>query len=109
MKRWSAIGTGIETGLAPDASFFIRHDGIGFRVALPGPRRADRDAGRLFAVLTDNGHEDGDLFPLLHPNPREGRAAGALVGEAADHFTGLASRAAFRDDGDGTHLDGLRR
>jgi hypothetical protein len=29
------------------------------------------------------------------------------MGEAADHFTGLTSCAAFRDDGDGTHLDNL--
>jgi hypothetical protein len=109
MKCWSVIGTGIETGFASDASFFIRHDGIGSRGASPGTGRADRDAGRLFTVLTDNGYEDGDLFPLFHPYPREGRAAGALMGEAADHFTGLASRAAFRNDGDGTHLDDLRR
>jgi len=29
------------------------------------------------------------------------------MGEAADHFTGLASRAAFRNDRNGTHLDNL--
>lgn len=30
------------------------------------------------------------------------------MGEAADHFTGLASCAAFRNDGDGAHLGILR-
>jgi hypothetical protein len=108
MKRWSAVRTGIETGLAADASFFIRHYCIGSGDALPGTGRADIHARGLFAVLTDDGHEDRDLFPLLHPYPRKGGAAGAFMGEAADHFTGLASCAAFRDDGDGAHLGYLR-
>ena len=30
------------------------------------------------------------------------------MGEAADHFTGLASCTAFRNDGDGAHLNNLR-
>jgi hypothetical protein len=72
MNSWSSIGTGIETGLAADASFFVRHNGIGSRDALPGLGRTDCDARRLFAVLTDDGHEDGDLLPLLHPYPGEG-------------------------------------
>ena len=29
------------------------------------------------------------------------------MGEAADHFTGLASGASFRNDGDGAHRDNL--
>ena len=60
-------------------------------------------------MLADSGHEDRDLLPLLHPYSRKGRAAGAFMGEAADHFTGLASCAAFRNDGDGAHLDILLR
>jgi hypothetical protein len=69
MNSWSTIGTGIETGLAADASFFIRYSGIGSRDALPSLGGADCDARGVFAMLTDNGHEDGDLFPLLHPYP----------------------------------------
>jgi len=107
MKHWSAVRTGIETGLAADASFLIRHDSIRSSGALPGTRWTDIHAWRLFAVLADSGHEDRDLLPLLHPYSRKGRAAGAFMGEAADHFTGLASCAAFRNDGDGAHLDVL--
>jgi hypothetical protein len=58
-------------------------------------------------VLADSGHEDRDLLPLLHPYSRKGRAADAFMGEAADHFTGLASCTAFRNNGDGAHLDNL--
>jgi hypothetical protein len=108
MKRGSAVRTGVKTGLATDASFLIRHDGIGPGDALPRTSRTDVHAGGFFTVLTDGRHEDRDLFPLLHPYPRKGRTTGALMGKAADHFAGLASCAAFRDDGDGTHLDDLR-
>jgi hypothetical protein len=108
MKRWSAVRTGIETGFAADASFLIRHHRIGCGGALSGACRTDIDARRLFAVLTDDGHEDRDLFPFLHPYSRKGRAAGAFVREATDHFTGLASCTAFRNDGDGAHLDNIR-
>jgi hypothetical protein len=107
MKRWGTIRTGINTGFAADASFFIRHHRIGSGGALSGTCRTDIHARGLFTVLTDDGHEDGDLFPLLQPYPRKGRAAGSFMGEAADHFTGLASRAAFRNDGDSAHLDNL--
>ena len=108
VKRWRAVGTGIETGFAADASFFIRHHCIGSGGALSGACGTDIHARGLFAVLADGGHEDGDLFPLLHSYSRKGRAAGAFMGEAAGHFTGLASCAAFRNDGNGTHLDNLR-
>ena len=108
MKRWGAVRTGIETRFAADASFLIRHDCVGPGGAPPRTGGADIHAGGLFAVLTDGGHEDRNLFPLLHPYPGKGRTAGALMGEAADHFAGLASCAAFRDDGDGAHLDDLR-
>jgi len=69
MKHWSTIRTGIETGLAADTSLFIRYDRIGFGDALPGTGRTDFHAGRLFAVLTNRGHEDRNLFPLFHPYP----------------------------------------
>jgi hypothetical protein len=58
-------------------------------------------------MLTDDGHEDRDFIPLLHPYPGEGRTARALMGEAANHFTGLTSRAAFRENGNSAHLDDL--
>jgi hypothetical protein len=109
MKCRSAIRTDIETGLAADTPFFICHDCIGLGNTLPSTRRADRNARRLFALLTDNGHEDRNLFPFLYTYPRKGRATGALMGKAADHFTGFAPRTAFRDDGDGAHVDNLRR
>jgi hypothetical protein len=109
MKRWSAVRTGIETGFAADASFFIRHHRIGSGGALSGACRTDIHARGLFTVLTDDGHEDRDLFPLVHPYSRKGRAAGSFMGEAADHFTGLASCAAFRNDGEGTHLNNLHK
>jgi hypothetical protein len=107
VKRWRTIRTSINTGFAADASFLIRHYCIGCGEALSGACRTDVHARGLFTVLTDDGHEDGDLLPLLHPYPRKGRAAGSFMGEAADHFTGLASCAAFRNDGDGTHFDNL--
>jgi hypothetical protein len=59
--------------------------------------------------LTDDGHEDRDLFPFLYPYPRKGRATRAVMGEAAGHFTGLASGTAFRENRDGAHLDDLLR
>jgi hypothetical protein len=108
MKRWSAVRTSIETGLATDTSFFIRHYCIVSGNALPCTSRADRNAGGLFAVLTGNRHEDRNLFPFLYPYPRKGRATGAFMEEAADHFTGLTSCTAFRNKGDSTHLDDLR-
>jgi hypothetical protein len=107
MKRWSAVRTGIDTGLAADTSFFIRHYRIGSRGSLPGTGRADIHARGLFALLTEGRHEDSDLFPLLHPYPRKGRTTRALMGEAADHFTRLASCATFRDNGDGAHFNNL--
>jgi hypothetical protein len=107
MKGWGAVGTSIETGLTADTPFFIRHDCAGFGHAPPGTGGADRHAGGFFTMLTDDGHEDRNLFPLLHPYPRQGRAAGAFVDEAADHFTGVASGAAFRGDGNGGHLKNL--
>jgi hypothetical protein len=107
MKRWSAIRTGIDTGLAADTSFFIGHYRPSFRGALPGTGRTDIHARGLFALLTEGRHEDSDLFPLLHPYPRKGRTTRALMREAADHFTRLASSAAFRDNGDGAHFDNL--
>jgi len=109
MNDWSAVGTGIETRLTTDTPFFIRDDGACFGDALPGTGRTDRHARGFFAVLTDNGHEDRDLFPLLHPYPRKGGTAGAFVGKAADHFTGVTSGAAFRDNGNGGHLEDLLR
>jgi len=108
MKHWCTIRTGVNTGFATDASFFIRHHRIGSGSPLSGACRTDIHARGLFAVLTDDGHEDRDLFPLLHLYPRKGRAAGSFMGEAADHFTGLASCAAFWNDGDSAHLDNLR-
>jgi hypothetical protein len=107
VKRWSAIRTGINTGLATDTSFFIRHHCIRSGNTHPGTGGTDIRARGLFTVLTDDGNEDRNLFPLLHPYPRKGRAARALMRKAAYHFTGLTSCAAFRDDGDGTHLDDL--
>jgi hypothetical protein len=107
VKGRSAIGTDIETGLATDTSFLIRHDCIGFGNSFPGTSRADRNARSLLALLTDNGHEDRNLFPFLYLYPRKGRTAGVLMGEAADHFAGLTSRTAFRNKRDSTHLDGL--
>jgi len=109
MKNRSTVGTGIETGLTTDTPFFIRHDCAGFGHAPPGTGRADRHARGFFAVLTDDGHEDRNLFPLLHPYPRKGRTAGTFVGKAADHFTGVTSGAAFRDNGNGGHLEDLLR
>jgi len=108
VNRWSTIRTGIDAGLTADASFFVRHHCLGLGGALSGACRTDIHTGGFFAVLADGGHEDGDFFPLLHPYPRKGRTARALVGEAASHFTGLATRASFRNDGDGAHLDILR-
>jgi len=105
MKYRSAMRTDIETGLAADTSFFIRHHCPCFGDAPPGTGWTDIHAGRFFTVLTDDGNEDRDLFPLLHPYPRKGRTTRVLMGKAADHFTRLASCAPFRDDGDGTHLD----
>jgi hypothetical protein len=105
MECRSIIRTDVETGLATDTSFFIRYNSIGFGNALPSTRRADRNARSLFALLTDNGHEDRDLLPFLYSNPRKGRATGILMGETADHFTGLASCTTLRDHGDSTHLD----
>jgi hypothetical protein len=107
VKCRSAVRTDIETGLATDTSFFIRHDRIGFGNSLPSSSRADRNAGGFLALLADNGHEDRDLFPFLYPYPRKGRTAGVLMGEAADHFAGLASCTAFRDDRNGAHLENL--
>ena len=69
MKRRRTIRTGIETGLAPDASFFVRYNRIGSWGALSGASGTDIHAGGLFALLTDDGHEDGDFLPLLHPYP----------------------------------------
>jgi hypothetical protein len=109
MKYRSAIRTDIETRLAADTPLFISHHCSGFGDAHPSTGRADIHAGRLFTVLTDDGNEDRDLFPLLHPYPRKGRAARALMGKAANHFTGLTSCASFRDDRDGTHLETLLR
>jgi hypothetical protein len=107
VKRWRTIRTSINTGFAPDASFLIRHYRIGCGDALSGACRTDVHARGLFAVLTGDGYEDRDLFPLLHPYSRKGRAAGAFMGEAAYHFTGLTSCTAFGNDGDGAHLDNL--
>jgi hypothetical protein len=107
MKHWSAVRTDIETRLTTDTSFLIRHDCIGFRNSLPSTSRADRNAGGLLALLTDNGHEDRNLFPFLYSYPRKGRTTGVLMREATGHFAGLTSCTAFRDDGDGTHLDNL--
>jgi hypothetical protein len=104
MKYRSAIRTDIETGLAAHTLFFISHYCTGFRGALPSTGRADIYAGRLFTVLTDDGNEDRDLFPFLHPYPRKGGTARALMGKAADHFTGLASCTPFWDNRDCTHL-----
>ncbi len=69
MKHRSAVRAGIETGFAADAPLFVCHDGAGIRDALPGPGGANGHAGRFFTVLTDNGHENGDLFPFLHSYP----------------------------------------
>jgi hypothetical protein len=107
MKRWGTIRTRIETRLAPNTSFFVRDHCFGSRGALSSACRTDINARGLFAVLTDDGHEDGDLFPLLHPYPRKGRTAGAFMRKAADHFAGLASCAALRNDGDSAHVDNL--
>jgi hypothetical protein len=107
VENRSAVRTSIETGFTTDTPFFIRHDCAGFGDALPGTGRADRHARGFFAVLTDDGHEDRNLFPLLHPYPRKGRTAGAFVGKAADHFTGMAAGAVFRDNGNGGHLRDL--
>jgi hypothetical protein len=108
VKHWSAIRTGIQTGLAPNALFLICDDRARFREPLPGARRAGRHARRLLTVLTDDWHEDRYLFPLLHMYPRKGRTAGALMGEAANHLTGLASCAPFRDDRNRAHLNFLQ-
>jgi hypothetical protein len=56
-------------------------------------------------VLTHGGHEDRDLLPFVHPYSRKRRAARALMGEAASHFAGLASRTSFWNNGEGAHLD----
>jgi hypothetical protein len=69
MKRRRTIRTGIETGLAPDASFFVRYDRIGSGGALSGASGTDINAGGLFALLTDDGHKDRDFFPFLHLYP----------------------------------------
>jgi hypothetical protein len=98
VKHRSTIRTGIETGLAPNALFFIGDDRVCFRESLSSARWAGCHAGRLLTVLTDDWHKDRDLFPLLHVYSRKGRAAGTLMGEATNHLTGLASGAAFRDN-----------
>jgi hypothetical protein len=105
MKCRSAIRTDIEAGFTTDTSFFIRNDRIGFWNAFPSTRRADSNAGSLFALLTDNRHEDRNLFPFLYPNTRKCRATGALMGKAANHFTGLTSGASFRNNRNGAHLN----
>jgi hypothetical protein len=107
MKHWSAIRAGINTGLTADASSLVRHDCIGSKGALSGARGTDIHAWGFFAVLADSRHEDRDLFPLLHPYSRKGRAARTLMGKATDHFAGMASCATFWDDGDSAHLRGL--
>jgi hypothetical protein len=109
MKRRGAKRTYVETGLAAHTSFFICHYCIGPGNALSGTGRANIHTGGFFAVLTDNRHEDRNLFPFFYAYPGKGRAAGALMGETAGHFAGLASCAAFRDNRDGAHLDDLLR
>ena len=59
-------------------------------------------------MLTDDGYEDRDLIPLLHPYSGEGRTARPLVGKAANHLTGLTSRTAFRENGNSAHLHNLQ-
>jgi hypothetical protein len=49
-------------------------------------------------VLAHNGHENGDLAPFLHLNPGEGRARSSFMGEAADHFAGLAACTKVREN-----------
>jgi hypothetical protein len=107
MKYRSAIRTNIEAGFATDTSFFIRDDCIGFGNALPSTSRADCNARSLLALLTDDGHEDRNLFPFLYSNSRKGRATGSFMRKAASHFTGLASGASFWNNRDGAHLDTL--
>ncbi len=107
MKHWSAVRTGIETGLAADAPFFIRYHCARFGIAFSGTGRTNSDAGWFFTMLADDGDKDRDLFPFLHLYPREGRTAGPLMGEAADHFTGLTPCAAFGDNGNRIHLEDL--
>jgi hypothetical protein len=107
MKYRSTIRTDVETGLTAHAPFFICHNCTGFRDASPSTSRTDIHAGRLFAVLTDDWHEDRNLFPFPYPYSRKSRAAGALMRKAADHFTGLTSSTAFWDDRDGAHWNNL--
>jgi hypothetical protein len=107
VNRRSTIRASINAGLAADASLSIRDNCPVSGKTHPGASGADIHTRRLFAVLTDDGDEDGNLLPLLHPYPRKGWAARALVGETAGQLAGLASCAAFGNDGDGSHLDGL--
>jgi len=107
VKRWCTIRANIKPGLTTDTPFFIRNDCVRFWDSLPSSSRADRYARSLLTLLTDNGHEDRNLFPFRYSYPRKGRATGALMGKAADHFTGLASGTAFWNDRNSTHLDNL--
>jgi hypothetical protein len=107
VQHGSAIRAGIQARLTTDALFLICDDCVRFRESFPSTRRAGADTGRLLTVLTDDWHKDRYLFPLLHVNPREGRAAGALMGEAANHLTGLASCTPFWNNGNRTHLNCL--
>jgi hypothetical protein len=104
VKHWSAIRASIQAGLTTDALFLICDDCARFSESFPSTRRAGAYAGRLLTVLTDDRHKDRNFFPFFHMYARKRRTAGALMGEAASHLTGLASCAPLRDDGNRAHL-----
>jgi len=85
------IGAGIDAGFAADTPMGICDNSLGFRDTGPSPGWTDRHAGRLGAMLAHDRHIDGNFSPFSHLNSREGKTGSPFMGQAADHFAGLAT------------------
>ncbi len=98
------IGAGIDAGFAADTPMGICDNSLGFRDTFPGSGRTDGDAGGLCAMLAYNRHINSNLSPFLYLNPGEGRAGSPFMGQAANHFAGLATGTEIRENRNGAHL-----
>jgi hypothetical protein len=90
------IGAGIDARFAADTPMGICDNSLCFRDTFPGPGRTDGDAGGFYAMLAHDRHINSNFSPFVYLNPGEGRAGSPFMGQAANHFAGLATGTEIR-------------
>jgi len=91
-------GTGRDAHLATDTPIMIDANAIQFFVVENGFSRANRHAGRIFALLTAHGDIRAGGIPFDNVNTRQRRTANAVVPNRTNQFTVPATGAFFRID-----------